>query len=145
MNGKATVQIIGNMTRDPETKTVGEHTVTAFGIAVNRKVKGEDKPSFFDCSAWNKTGELIQEHFTKGKPISIDGRLEMDSWEDDGGQKRTRIKVVVDQFTFLPDGKGKEEGAEPAAKAAAPAKTGKAKAPALVPARDMPDEDEIPF
>src|SRR5256885_4503497 len=102
------VLLMGNLTRDPQLKYLPSQTAIAeFGIAVNRKFRtqaGEDREevNFFDCSAWGKTGELINQYFTKGKPIFIEGRLKYDSWEDkQGGGKRSKVTVVVENFQFV--------------------------------------------
>lgn len=127
------VVLAGHLTRDPQLKHLpGDKTVTEFGIAMNRKWKsagGEQREevTFVDCSAFDKRGEVIAEHFTKGKPILVEGRLKFDSWEDKQGGKRSKLTVVVDNFSFLGDGQG-------------------AKAPATVAAgASLADEKDIPF
>src|SRR4051794_18444245 len=102
------VLLMGNLTRDPQLKYLPNQTAIAeFGIAINRKFRtqsGEDREevNFFDCSAWGKTGELINQYFTKGKPIFIEGRLKYDSWEDkQGGGKRSKVTIVVENFQFI--------------------------------------------
>lgn len=102
------VILLGNLTRDPQLKYLPSQTAVAeFGIAVNRKFKsqsGEEREevTFVDCAAFAKTGELINQYFTKGKPIFIQGRLKYDSWEDkQGGGKRSRLTVVVENFQFI--------------------------------------------
>ena len=77
------VALMGNLTRDPETRIAESGTsVTKFSIAVNEfRRKGEESvASFFDCVAFGKTSELIQTYFTKGKPIAVTGRLKQDRW-----------------------------------------------------------------
>src|SRR3954462_1218533 len=102
------VILLGNLTRDPQLKYLPSQTAVAeFGLAVNRKFRtqqGEDREevTFVDCAAFGKTGELINQYFTKGKPIFIDGRLKYDSWEDkQGGGKRSKLTVVVENFQFI--------------------------------------------
>src|SRR6476620_12809920 len=102
------VLLMGNLTRDPQMKFLPSQTqVTEFGLACNRKFRtqqGEDREevTFVDCTAFGKTGELINQYFTKGKPIFIDGRLKYDSWEDkQGGGKRSKLTVVVENFQFI--------------------------------------------
>ena len=102
------VFLMGNLTRDPQMKFLANQTpVTEFGIAVNRRFKsqsGEDREevNFFDCTAWSKQAELINQYFTKGKPIFIEGRLKYDSWEDkQGGGKRSKVTIVVENFQFI--------------------------------------------
>src|SRR5271168_1544362 len=102
------VTLIGNLTRDPQLKYLPNQTAVAeFGIAMNRKFKsasGEDREevTFVDCSAFGRTGEVINQYFQKGKPIFIEGRLKYDSWEDkQGGGKRSKMSVVVENFQFV--------------------------------------------
>lgn len=102
------VILMGNLTRDPQLKHLpNDLSVTEFGLAVNHKFKtksGESREDvlFVDCSAFGKTGEIIHEHLTKGKPVLVEGRLKLDSWEDkNGGGKRSKISVVVDGFQFI--------------------------------------------
>jgi len=102
------VILMGNLTRDPQLKYLPSQTpVAEFGLACSRKFKGqngEDREDvvFVDCSAFAKTAELIQQYFTKGKPIFIQGRLKFDTWEDkQGGGKRSKLSVVVENFQFI--------------------------------------------
>ncbi len=113
------VLLMGNLTRDPQLKFLpNQMAVAEFGIACNRKFKtkaGEEREEvlFADCSAFGKTGELINQFFTKGKPIFVEGRLKFDSWEDkNGGGKRSKLSVAVDNFQFVGgrDGHGETAG-----------------------------------
>src|SRR3982751_2816686 len=107
------VILMGNLTRDPQLKYLpSQMAVVEFGLAMNRKFRtqaGEDREevTFIDCSAFGKTGELINQYFTKGKPIFLEGRIKYDSWEDkQGGGKRSTLSVVAEQIVFLPRGDG---------------------------------------
>jgi single-strand DNA-binding protein len=102
------VLLMGNLTRDPQMKYLPSQTAVAeFGLACNRKfhtANGEDREevTFVDCTAFGKTGEVINQYFQKGKPIFIEGRLKYDQWEDkQGGGKRSRLTVVVENFQFV--------------------------------------------
>jgi single-strand DNA-binding protein len=102
------VFLMGNLTRDPQLKYLPSQTAVAeFGLAMNRKFRtqqGEDREevTFVDCAAFGKTADVINQYFTKGKPIFIEGRLKYDSWEDkQGGGKRSRLTVVVENFQFI--------------------------------------------
>ncbi|MDB5298448.1 MAG: single-stranded DNA-binding protein [Phycisphaerales bacterium] len=102
------VLLMGNLTRDPQLKYLPSQTAVAeFGVACNRKFKtaqGEEREevTFVDVTAFGKTGEIINQYFTKGKPIFIEGRLKYDQWEDkQGGGKRSKLTVVVDNFQFI--------------------------------------------
>ena len=101
------VMLIGNLTRDPELKyTPGNQAVCEVGLAVNRKYRtkdGEDREetTFVDCEAWGKQAEVIKQYMTKGKPLFIEGRLKLDTWEDKDGGKRSKMRVVIENFQFL--------------------------------------------
>jgi single-strand DNA-binding protein len=108
MAGFNKVLLMGNLTRDPQLKYLpSQMAVAEFGVACNRKFRtsqGEDREevTFVDCSAFGKTGEVINQYFTKGKPIFIEGRLKLDQWEDkQGGGKRSKLSVVVENFQFV--------------------------------------------
>lgn len=130
----------GNLTRDPELKTIGSgQSVCNFSIASNRKwldkagEKQEDT-TYFDCVAWAKTGENIAKFFGKGKPIFVIARATNETWDDkETGQKRSKMKFVVEEFQFV-GGKGGDDDARPASKPAAKS-SGKAEM----------DPDSIPF
>lgn len=132
------VIIAGHLTRDPEVKYLSSGSaICNFSVAVSEKWKdkasGEMKEStaFIDCDAWGKTAEIIGEHFAKGKPILVEGRLKQENWDDkETGKKRSKLKVTVDSFQFLGGGKG--EGA--------PSQGDYQKADA-----DVPADDEAPF
>jgi|SRR5215203_2511289 len=102
------VLLMGNLTRDPQLKYLPSQTaVVEFGIACNRKFRtanGEDKEevTFVDITSFGKQAEVINQYFQKGKPIFIEGRLKFDSWEDkQGGGKRSKLTVVVENFQFV--------------------------------------------
>jgi single-strand DNA-binding protein len=121
--------------------------VASFSVANSRRYKagnGEMKEEtlFMDCEAWGQTAEHIGKFFMKGKPIIVEGRLRQDTWIDKETNKpRSKTVLVVDRFHFVPDGKGKADGADgEAAPAAGPT--------AEQPARSNPparSDDEPPF
>jgi single-strand DNA-binding protein len=109
------VYLIGNLTRDPELRVTPKGTaICQFGLAVNRQFKDEsgamrDDTTFVDIEAWGKQGETISKYCTKGRPLFVEGRLKLDQWEDKtSGQKRSKLKVVLEGFQFL--GSGQREG-----------------------------------
>ena len=102
------VLLIGNLTRDPELRVTPKGTaICQFGLAVNRTFKDEsggnrEETTFIDVEAWGKQGELISKYCTKGRPLFVEGRLKLDQWEDKpSGQKRSRMRVVLENFQFL--------------------------------------------
>lgn len=116
------VIIAGNLTRDPELRHTPNNTAVAnFGIAVNERWKsgtGEQKErtTFIDCEAWGKTGEAIARFCSKGRPLFIEGALQLDQWDDRDGNKRTKLKVRVNGFEFVgpkPEARGMEAASEP--------------------------------
>jgi single-strand DNA-binding protein len=113
------VLLIGRLTRDPELRYTPSGTPVAdFGLAVNRQStdsSGEKKETtcFVDIVAWSKQAEVIHRYMKKGRQIFIEGRLDFSQWEDKDGQKRSRLKVVLEGFQFL-DSSGGRRGEESA-------------------------------
>ncbi|MCA9280031.1 MAG: single-stranded DNA-binding protein [Phycisphaeraceae bacterium] len=105
------VILMGNLTRDAEVRQLqGGNAVAKFAIAVNRKWKGQDgewkeSVDYIDCEAWGRSAENIAKYFSKGSPIFIEGRLKLDQWQDKDGSKRSKLGVVVENWTFV-DSKG---------------------------------------
>jgi len=105
------VLLMGNLTRDVQIKsTSGGQSVADIAIAVNRKFKtkdGQDREevTYVDCECWGPRAEVIAKYFSKGKPIFIEGRLKLDSWEDKDGQKRSKMRVMIEDFQFV-EGRG---------------------------------------
>jgi single-strand DNA-binding protein len=113
------VMIIGNVTRDPEIKyTPQGKAVTDVSIAVNRSYKvGEEKReevTYVDVTLWGRTAETAAEYCKKGRAVYIEGRLQLDSWEDKtSGQKRNKLRVVGEDYQLLdrrPGGAGSAGG-----------------------------------
>jgi single-strand DNA-binding protein len=152
------VFLIGNLTRDPELRVTPKGTaICQFGIAVNRQFKDEsgatrDETTFVDIEAWGKQGELVSKYLTKGSPAMVEGRLKLDQWEDKTtGQKRSKMKVVLDNVQFLSSRSGGAGGhAAPAAEGEPAASQGQAPypprpaKPAAPQGQEVPDED-VPF
>ena len=90
---------VGNLTRDPEIKFGSTGNAFAnFSIAVKRKSKdGEEKVSFFDCTAFGSVAENLANSATKGTRVIVYGRMEQSNWEDKDGNKRTSFKVIADE------------------------------------------------
>ncbi|MEM6855190.1 MAG: single-stranded DNA-binding protein [Planctomycetota bacterium] len=112
------VILMGNLTRDPEVRYLPSNmAVVDMGLAVNDRYQdkqtGEwvDRPNFIDCTAFGKSAESIGKFFTKGRPILIEGKLRFEQWDDkQTGQKRSKIKVVVDQWNFCDSRSGGDGG-----------------------------------
>lgn len=149
------VMLIGNLTRDPEIKYTPKGTAVAqIGLAVNRVWSNDagekqEETTFVDVELWGRQAEIAGEYLRKGRPVFIEGRLKLDSWDDkQTGAKRSKMKVVGEQLQLLGSREGGSAGgsadsgesrARPAAKAAPP--------PARPPADPDLDagEDDIPF
>ena len=107
------VLLMGNLTRDPELRVTPKGTpICQFSLAINRTFKMEsgetrEEVIYVDIEAWGKQGETIAKYCTKGRPLYVEGRLRLDQWEDKNTkEKRSRMKVVLEQFQFLGDGRG---------------------------------------
>lgn len=114
------VMLIGNLTRDPELRVTPKGTaICQFGLAVNRTFKDEsgatrDETTFVDIEAWGKQGETVAKYCAKGRPLFVEGRLKLDTWDDKTtGQKRSKMKVVLENFQFLASREGGEGGGAP--------------------------------
>jgi single-strand DNA-binding protein len=114
------VMLIGNLTRDPEVRyTPKGSAVTDIGMAINRNYTLDDgekreETTFVDVTFWGRQAEVIGEYMKKGRPMYVEGRLQLDQWEDKtSGQQRSRLKVIGDNFQFLggrDDGGGGQRG-----------------------------------
>jgi single-strand DNA-binding protein len=105
------VILMGNLTRDPETRFAQSGTaVVNFGLAVNERFQGQDgqwqeRPTFVDVTMFGKRGEAFAKFHQKGKQAFIEGKLRLDTWEDkNGGGKRSKLYVVGDNWEFVGDG-----------------------------------------
>lgn len=145
------VLLLGNLTRDPEVRYTPKGTaVTEIGMAVNRVYTAEsgekrEEVTFVDVTLWGRTAEVAGEYLKKGRPVFIEGRLQLDSWDDkQTGQKRSKLKVVADGMQLIggrPGGGGgdADEGSGPSRSSRSSAPPPAKSAPA------QPDDDEIPF
>lgn len=146
------VILLGNLTRDPEVRYTPKGTaVTELGMAVNRVYTAEngekrEETTFVDVTLWGRTAEIAGEYLKKGRPVFIEGRLQLDTWDDkQSGQKRSKLKVVGEGLQLLGGrpggggggGGGDEEGSG-GSRSSRPAPPPKA-------APSEPDDDEIPF
>ena len=150
------VVLLGNLARDPEVRyTSGENqmAIARFSIAVQRRVSRNGSNNgpdvdFINCVAFGRTGENIGKFFTKGRRIAVSGRLQTNTWEDNNGQKRYGMDVIVEDFDFCDrksdvEGGGFNPAASYSSSSPAPAKpAGEEKF------YDMPDteeDDDLPF
>jgi single-strand DNA-binding protein len=151
------VYLMGNLTRDPEMRVTPKGTaICQFGLAISRSWKDEsgqtrEETAFVDIEAWGKQGEVISKYCTKGRPLFVEGRLKFDQWEDKtSGQKRSKLKVVLENFQFIGGRGDGAPGGGPAAPGGDAGEQGDGPAPSRGPARppavpkDTVDED-VPF
>lgn len=147
------VILAGNLTRDPELRYTPKGTAIAkFGMAINRSWKNEagetkEEVTFVDVDAFTRQAEVVAQYFKKGSPILVEGRLKLDQWDDkQTGQKRSRLGVVLESFSFLDSKRGDGAGAPEAARsrpssAPASAPSVEASEPEGLP----PEQDDVPF
>jgi single-strand DNA-binding protein len=149
------VMLIGNLTRDPELRYTPKGTAVAdIGLAINRvwtndQNQRQEETTFVDVTLWGRQAEIAQQYLTKGRGAYIEGRLQLDTWDDkQTGQKRSKLKVVGENLQFLPDGKGAAGGSgggqqpprQPAEPRPSPQQGGSA-----APVDDYAEPDDIPF
>ncbi len=108
------VMLMGNLTRDPELRYTPNNTAVAnIGLAINRRWRNQqtnewqEETTFIDCEAWGRTAETISQYLKKGRPLYVEGRLRLDTWQDkESGQNRSKLKVVVETFQFIDSRQG---------------------------------------
>lgn len=151
------VMIIGNLTRDPELKYTPKGTAIAdIGLAVNRNYTTEsgekrEEVTFIDVTLWGRVAEIVGEYCKKGRPLFVEGRLQLDSWDDKAtGQKRSKLKVVGENIQLLGGREGGSGGGGGEYSEGRPASRPPGK-PVPPPQRKPADpdldapEDDIPF
>jgi single-strand DNA-binding protein len=160
------VMLIGRLTRDPEARSFNNNVkLASFGFAVNNRKKDQqtgqwvEEPCFIDVKAWNretgrKLADLVEQYLKKGHQAYIEGHLVMETWEDkNGGGKRSKLVVVLEDLQFLEPRADGGEGMARAARPAAPqrqlANDGPSRASEeheqMSPPDNGPQEENIPF
>ena len=148
------VMLMGNLTRDPEVRYTPKGTAVAeLGLAINRVYNAEsgekrEETTFVDVTFYGRTAEVAGEYLKKGRPVFVEGRLQLDSWEDkQSGQKRNKLKVIGEKMEFLgsrgggeSEGGGEPSGGAPQSRPARPPQQKPPADPDL-----QPEEDDIPF
>lgn len=103
------VILVGNLTRDPEVRyTPGGTAVAEIGLAVSRTWydqkanEKKEETTFVDVTLWGRQAEVAGEYLSKGRPVLIEGRLQLDTWDDrESGKKRSKLRVVCEQMQML--------------------------------------------
>ena len=145
------VLLIGNLTRDPEIRYTPKGTaLTEIGLAINRVLSDEDgekreEVTFVDLTLWGRLAEVTEKYLKKGSPVFIEGRLQLDSWDDkQTGQKRSRLRVVAESLQFLG---GRTQGggsAEPRSQSAQPGVEGSAFRNPITPKKSVATQPSKP-
>ncbi len=147
MAGYNRIVLVGNLTREPELKYIASgKALCKVGLAVNKKFKRQDgsysdEVLYVDCVCWEKTAENVAQYLHKGSQVLVEGRLTFSTWEaKEGGGKRSKHEVNVDQVQFLskPQGQGATQAQEP------PPGSG-SQVPEDQPAPPPSGDDEVPF
>ncbi|MFC7338134.1 single-stranded DNA-binding protein [Haloferula chungangensis] len=152
------VLLMGNLTKDPELRYTPKGTAVGdLSMAVNRRVSDgngnwSDETTFVDITVWGNTAENAQKYLSKGRGVFVEGRLQLDTWEDKtSGQKRSKLKIVAEVLQFLPDGKGggaraSGGGGGGSSSNASPTPSGPPQGGSAADPADFDDEeDDIPF
>jgi single-strand DNA-binding protein len=146
--------LVGNLTRDPQLSyNASNVAVCKFGIATNHKRKDregnvKEEVCFVDCTVFGRAGETFNQYMAKGRTVLVEGRLELQQWTSQEGEKKSKHAVIVENFTFLgsPGGGGGQGGGAPAARRSAPEPSA---VPSGAPVEDYdfpaPAADDIPF
>ena len=140
---------MGNLTRDPEMRvTPNGHSICKLGLAVSRTFSTRDgerreETAFVDIDAFGKQAEVIAKYMRKGRPIMVEGRLKLDQWESNEGQKRSKLGVVLENFQFLGSRDDNQEGYE----SSSPPERGQSNTTGTIPADQNEDtlDQDVPF
>lgn len=107
MSSMNTVLLMGNLTRDPELRNLpGGTTVTELGLAISDNYKDKDaklieRTCFVDVVVWGKQAEICGQHLKKGAPALVEGKLQLDQWSTESGEKRSKLRVRAHRIQFL--------------------------------------------
>ncbi len=147
------VILVGNVTRDVELRyTPGGMAVTDLGLAVNDRRKNQagewvEETTFIDVTLWGRTAEIASEYLGKGAPVLVEGRLKLDTWEQDG-QKRSKLRVVGERMQMLGAkgaGGGPGGGGGGGGRPARATSDYRNSSSSSMDHDDMPIDDDIPF
>ena len=135
------VFLIGNITRDPElSETNNGASICRFGIAVNRRSPAGEQTDFYNLTAFRSLAETIAKYKKKGDKIAVVGDIQLRQYEDNQGQRRTAVDVIVQDVEFL---NSKSQGSNDDFYDAPASGGAPKKKPALQPVDD--DDGDIPF
>ena len=146
MAGLNKVIMIGNLTEDPELRYTQTGTArTRFSIAINRKYKDregnlKDDTTFVPVVVWGPQAENCANYLSKGRQIAVDGRLRIDSFETEEGERRKVAEVVAESVQFL--GGGRRDGDQGSGGGAPQQQKQQSQS---APQEDQPKDEEVPF
>jgi single-strand DNA-binding protein len=142
------VMLIGNLTRDPDVRHTPKGTAVGdLGLAINttyRTADGTDKEEvcYVDIVVWGRQAETCRDYLSKGSPIFVEGRLQLDQWETPEGGKKSKLRVRAERVQFL--GRGKS-GSGSGERSGGSARSESSSAPAPEEVHSAPADDDIPF
>lgn len=139
--------LVGHVGRDPEVRhTAAGQAVTQFSMAYTRKVKGQDATTWFQVSAWNKTGEIAAQYVRKGAPVMVVGEVTLREYTTQAGEKRASLELTADRLTLLG---GRDSGGDTTQERPARSEAPTTRAVQRTPEAGLPagagDLDDIPF
>ncbi len=141
------VLLMGHLTRNPEIRYTPSGTaVSDLGLAVNETFKNKagevvEQVCYVDVVVWGRQAETASEYLQKGSPVFVEGRLQLDQWENQQGEKRSKLRVRADRVQFLGGGgSGSQNAATPSAPATQPVAP-----PSPAAAPEAEDDDDVPF
>ena len=154
------VMLIGNLTRDPELRHTPKGTaVSEISMAINRvwnndQGQKQEETTFVEVTLWGRQAELAQQYLVKGRPVYVEGRLQLDSWDDkETGKKRSKLRVIGENMQFLSSGTGAGGNSgggnfseRPQQSSSSPQqRSGPPQGASAAPADEFQEEDDIPF
>lgn len=157
------VMLIGNLTRDPELRHTPKGTaVSEISLAINRSWSNEqgqkqEETTYVEVTLWGRQAELAQQYLTKGRPVYIEGRLNLDTWDDkETGKKRSKLRVIGENMQFLSSGTGTggssggggggySERPQQSSPPSQQARPGPPQGASPAPVDDFQEDDDIPF
>jgi single-strand DNA-binding protein len=157
------VMLIGNLTRDPELRHTPKGTaVSEISLAINRSWSNEqgqkqEETTYVEVTLWGRQAELAQQYLTKGRPVYIEGRLNLDTWDDkETGKKRSKLRVIGENMQFLSSGTGTGGGSggggggyserpQQSSPPSQQARPGPPQGASPAPVDDFQEDDDIPF
>jgi single-strand DNA-binding protein len=146
------VMLMGNLTRDPEIKYTPKGTAVAdISLAINRVWKNDagqkqEDTTFVEVELWGRQAEIAGEYLKKGRPVYIEGRLKLDTWDDkQTGQKRSKMRVVGETLQLLGSRDGTNSGTSSGASERTQSRPPRPARPPADPDLDATDGDDVPF